>query len=1053
VNAKELHQRAMAIFDEVCDLAPDEQRRMLDDRCVGTPELRARLDAMLQQDDDADSIVDAVESGRMVAELLRADAPGNHVGSIPDQIGPYKIIRKVGEGGMGVIYEAEQESPRRRVALKVLKPSLVDRTMLKRFQHESHVLGQLQHPGIAQIHESGLADLPGGRLAYFAMEFVDGAPLDKYADAHGLDVRQRLELFARVCNAVQHAHQKGVIHRDLKPRNVLVIQQTGDTKSDSTSTSSRKMTEDPIGQPKILDFGIARVTDADLQTVTVQTEVGQVIGTLAYMSPEQITGRTEDLDTRCDVYALGVMLYELLAGRRPFDFSAMPMVEAVRLICDQEPSLLGTLDRSFRGDIESIVAKALEKDRQRRYGSAAEFAADIRRYLTFQPIEARTASTFYQIRKFTKRNRALVGGVAATFLALLGGVAGSGYYLIEARGAAARLESVVKYQAAMLKNIDAQDMGRNIVADLRREAHATVSADVQDAAEQLQSFEQVLSRINATTIANRALDSSIMSGAVHALDVDFPDQPELRADLRSGLIDIYENIGLYEQSLEQAQQEWETRRRLDGDDAVTSLESRQRICELQLRSGAYEDAADTARELFQTQVRVLGKDHLDTLVTQRLLGVAYLKLTKPQEALEQLRESLAGLERTVHATNLESLSTRAELGAYYLQQREYDQARQAYEFVLREYEKTLGPDDENTLSVLEALAQTHFLNKQYEPALDLSLRICKVLSEKKGADHPDTLTARMSLAETLTELRRFDEAEPVVTDTLERARRVLGSDHPSTIIALSAAMRLMLRLGRWDEAEEYGREALEISRRTLGRDNIRTLDAQNDLTNAYVKSGKHELAISQGRNALDEYKRVLGSDHRRTLIMQQVLAKAYMSAGKLEEAAVELEQIIQACRVKFTSTSTYAGSLGLGVTTLVNLNRGAEAEALARDLLKWCQNHACKAEAMGRCHLWIARTQLAQGHDTDAEMSLAKSIALMKGNVPEDFWALHLAQLLHDIVAIKQGEASASDNALVNFHSLEQSAPAMLPEDRNTILPEVRRLMTAAGISMADASE
>lgn len=1053
MTPKELHERAMAIFDEVCDLSPDAQRAILDQRCADHPELRTRLDGMLQEDGAGDSILAAAESGRMVADLMHADARAHFDGAVPDRIGPYKIVRKIGEGGMGIIYEAEQESPRRRVALKILKPGLVDRSMLKRFQHESHILGQLQHPGIAQIHESGLAELPGGRLPYFAMEFVDGVPLDDYADAHQLDVRDRLELFARVCGAVQHAHQKGVMHRDLKPSNVLVVQQTGDSPSSSTTAGSRKGTEEPIGQPKILDFGIARVTDADLQTVTVQTEVGKVVGTLAYMSPEQISGDTADLDTRCDVYALGVILYELLAGKRPLDISGMPMVEAARMIRDDEPTLLGSVNRALRGDVETIVAKAMEKDRQRRYQSAAELAADVRRYLASQPIEARAASTFYQIRKFAKRNRALVGGVAATFVALFAGLAGTGYYLIQSRAAAARLKSVVTYQKSMLENIDVQRMGRNIVADIRHEAAAASAAGAEGASDQLKVFEQVLSRVNATTVATRALDASIMSQAATTLDDEFSDQPSLQADLRSSLIDIYENTGLYQPALRQAQLEWATRRRIDGDEAPISLAAEQKVCELQLKSDAYEDAERTARDLLAVRSRVLGDEHLDTLVTRRLLGTALLKLTKPKQAFEQLSESLAGLERTVGPTHSAALKTRAELGDYYLQQRECDKARKAFEFVLGEYRKIYGPDHENTLSILYSLARVHFVNKEHEAALKLSRQICDLLSAKKGADHPDTLTARVNLANTLTELHRYKEAEPIVTDTLARSRAVLGTDNPFTVAALNSAVRLMLKMGRWDAAEEYAKESLAIAERTLGRENLRTLDALNNLVYVYVKSGQHDLAIEQGRRALRGYQRVLGPDHRRTLIMQEVLVKAYMSAGRLEEAAAELDPLIRACRADYAHTSTFSGALGLGVTTFVNLNRGAEAESLAHELLNWCQEQSCKDALLGRCYLWIARAQWSEGHASDADDSLTHSIELLKGHVPKDHWSLQLAQLMHLVVAAKKGDASAAKAAVTLYHDLEKSASGMFIENRNTILPEVRRMLAETGIAIAETPD
>lgn len=348
-------------------------------------------------------------------------------GPIPQQIGSYRIIRKIGEGGMGSVYEAEQENPRRRVALKVIKHGFASAQALRRFELEAQLLGRLQHAGIAQVYEAGTADTGLGPQPFFAMEFIDGAALLEYADRQQLGTRQRLELMARICDAVQHAHLKGIIHRDLKPGNILVTDDvtTGLTASGERYTQSRRANSFNVlsmgAQPKILDFGIARATDSDIQATTMQTNVGQIIGTLPYMSPEQVAADPQALDTRSDVYALGIIAFELLTGRLPYEIQNKMIHEAVRTIREEEPPPLSTINRVYRGDVETIVAKALEKEKTRRYQSAAELADDIRRYLRDEPIVARPPSTIYQIKKFAARNRALVGGVVAVFVVLVAG--------------------------------------------------------------------------------------------------------------------------------------------------------------------------------------------------------------------------------------------------------------------------------------------------------------------------------------------------------------------------------------------------------------------------------------------------------------------------------------------------------------------------------------------------------------------------------------------------------------------------------------------------------
>jgi serine/threonine protein kinase/WD40 repeat protein len=330
-------------------------------------------------------------------------------GSQPPSIGRYKILRLIGEGGMGAVYEAEQEYPRRMVALKILKPGVTNSRTLRRFEQEAQALGRLQHPGIAQIYEAGTADTGFGPQPYFAMELIRGQSPRDYVKQHGLGIRERLELVAKMAEAVHHAHQRGLIHRDLKPNNILV---------------------DETGQPKVLDFGVARAIGTDVE-VTQQTDEGQLVGTLAYMSPEQVLADPQEIDTRTDVYALGIILYELLAGRLPYNTKGK-LHETLTAIREEDPPPLGTLDRSYRGDIETIAAKALEKDKARRYTSAAELAADIRRYLADEPIAARPPTASYQLKKFARRNRALVLGGAAVFTALVAGVVVSSWLLVRA---------------------------------------------------------------------------------------------------------------------------------------------------------------------------------------------------------------------------------------------------------------------------------------------------------------------------------------------------------------------------------------------------------------------------------------------------------------------------------------------------------------------------------------------------------------------------------------------------------------------------------------------
>lgn len=402
----------MDVFLAALDVPASERRGFVAQRCGDNGALRDRVEALLRraaEDDAPDPVAPAArQDGSTAAGVV---------------LGDYVLQRELGHGAMGVVWLAEQKSLERLVALKLVRPSLASPDLLRRLEREAAILGRLQHPGIANVYSVGSVPLDaggiGGSQHFFAMEYVQGEALDVYAERHGLDLAARLELVARICDAVEHAHQRGVIHRDLKPDNILVTQD---------------------GTPKVLDFGIARATSSDVMAMTMQTAVGQLVGTVPYMSPEQVLGDPTRIDARSDVYALGVLLYQLLGGRLPNDVRGISIPEAARMIRDDEPTRLGSVATSCRGDVETIVHKALEKDPARRYGSAGALAADLRRHLRNEPIVARPTTTFYQLRKFASRHKGFVVGLATTFVALVAGVVVSSWFAVAATHSAAAFE-------------------------------------------------------------------------------------------------------------------------------------------------------------------------------------------------------------------------------------------------------------------------------------------------------------------------------------------------------------------------------------------------------------------------------------------------------------------------------------------------------------------------------------------------------------------------------------------------------------------------------------
>ncbi len=409
-------QRVQELFEKASEQPPEERASFVSEACGGDAELRSEVVSLLEHDEHAPAgFMRPPEPAPSAPQAGAIDGPDPLVGN---RIGRYSIKSVIAGGGMGTVYEAEQDNPKRVVALKVMRVGIASRSVLRHFERESQILARLRHPNIAQVYEAGThKETSAGRRAvpYFAMEYVPGArTITEYCNEQTLSTRKRLELFAHACDAVYHGHQKGIIHRDLKPGNMLV---------------------DSTGRVKIIDFGVARSTDSDVAVTTMRTDVGQLVGTLQYMSPEQCNADPRDLDVRSDVYSLGVVLYELLTGESPYQTSSSNIYQATRAVREETPKRPSTIDAKLRGDVETIVLKALEKERGQRYQSVSELAADIRHYLDDEPILARRPSTIYQFRKFARRNKAFVAAIAGLFVALVAGIASTSTLLVRATDA------------------------------------------------------------------------------------------------------------------------------------------------------------------------------------------------------------------------------------------------------------------------------------------------------------------------------------------------------------------------------------------------------------------------------------------------------------------------------------------------------------------------------------------------------------------------------------------------------------------------------------------
>jgi tRNA A-37 threonylcarbamoyl transferase component Bud32/tetratricopeptide (TPR) repeat protein len=411
-------ERIVELFNAAAELPPTERAGFLAEACGSDFDLQGEIESLLACD-AAGAVLEQPALGSVdVASLCEPALDA----TLPERIGAFEILGLIGVGGMGVVYRARQKSPARIVALKLIRPDITSRDSRRRFATEMETLALLRHPGIATIHEAGTVVTPSGAQPYIAMEYVEGQPLLTFASEHQLGRRARVELLARVSEAIGHAHQRGVIHRDIKPANILVEQVDG------------------VPQPRVIDFGVARMVGSD-GAATTATVQGQVLGTLSYMSPEQIDGDPRAVDTRSDVYALGVVGYQLLSGKLPIEVPESSFYAAARVVHDNPPLPLAARDRSLRGDLNTIVLKALAKNPDERYESATALAADLRRHLAGEPIEGQPPSTLYLFRRYVARHGLIVAAAGIALMGLVAGFVGTGYGLIRARQSAAELET------------------------------------------------------------------------------------------------------------------------------------------------------------------------------------------------------------------------------------------------------------------------------------------------------------------------------------------------------------------------------------------------------------------------------------------------------------------------------------------------------------------------------------------------------------------------------------------------------------------------------------
>lgn len=968
----ELNRRSHSVLRSALDVEPAERQAFIDSACADNPTLRRKVQSLIDALEDTHGFLEvpALEVGKSPVE----DAP-----MVTGSIGGYRIVRVLGAGGMATVYEAIQDRLHRRVALKVMKQCLGQTTALQRFEFETEVLARLRHPGIAQIFEAGThQDGAAGSTPFFAMEYIEKArTITAYGRERFLDARSRLEMFVVVCEAVQHGHQNGVIHRDLKPGNILV---------------------DSDGRPKVIDFGVARSSESRRPFETQYTEMGQLIGTLNYMSPEQCVGGGA-IDVRTDVYSLGVVLYELLCGAPPHDLSTLPIPEALRVVLQDTPRRPSSVNAAFRGDIDAIVMKAIEKEPARRYQTASEFAADVKRCLESQPIQARPATTIYQLRKFAQRNRGLVGGAAAVVLTLIVGIAATARqaYLadlarqeameqrfsaesrleraLEAELAAERarameeeqrilaeqrekeLRQVAEYQAAQLRGIDVAQMGARLREDLvERTRHSLAQrqqSDPERSSQDLEELKRILGGVNFTDVALTALDVNLFERALAEIDQRFADQPLVRAKLLQSLASTMDELGLMSRSVSTMEAALKLRQQELGEDHVETLEAQHVLGSLLINQGKHDEAEAYYLAVLEGRRRVLGQDHPDTIRTIGSMGALLVQQGKLAEAEPYFRAALEGHQRTRGEAHPETLRAISNMGTLLQDQGKFAEAEPYCREALAKRRAILGNDHPSTLISIDSMGSLYRAQGRLDEAEACYHEALEGRRRVHGDEHPQTLRSINNMAAHLSTQGRITEAEPFFLEVLEVRRRVLGNDHPDTLRSIGNMGWILQRQGRLDEAEVYQREVLEARRRLLGNDHFSTLLSVDSMGSLLHAKGDLVAAEELFREAVDGNRRALGDDHPDTLHTISHLSAVLRDLGEPEEAeALGREAIERSRRVRAEGHWDTAAFLAQHSRTLVLMLRFKDAEAALLEA------HELYERVLGVDHESTERTKL-----------------------------------------------------------------------------------------------
>ncbi len=871
-------ERVSALFERAREMPEGELEAFMNEACGSDAALRREMESLLAAHREK-SPLDGCEPGEMAGRLasdLRDD------GRAPERIGRFRVVGMVGEGGMGVVYEAMQDTPARSVAVKVIQLGMNTKQVIARFEAERSALARMDHPGIAMVFDAGATE--EGR-PWFAMELVRGVSLVQHCDLERLGLRDRLSLFMEVCKAIQHAHQKGIIHRDIKPSNVLVTVQ------------------DDVPQPKVIDFGIAKATDTEEDGRSVFTRHGQLIGTPAYMAPEQADGAASDIDTRADIYSLGALLYELLTGSTPLDTTALRgrgMVEMIRVIREDDPqtpstwltgrgaeavvvarsrgTVPGSLVTEIRGDLDWIVMKCLEKQPDDRYTSAAELASDIRRFLEDEPVLARPHDAVYRLRKFVKRHRGQVIAAFALLLVLILGMVGTTIGMLRASERAEQVQLVSEFQAEQLGAIQPEVMGQQLREAIMQEV---TGGDEQE-------MKEMLSRVNFTNIALGALESSIFTNSIDAIDEQFATEPVVKAQLLQTLSSTMDELGMYSAALDPQERALAIRREEFGNRHPATIESMGLMAVLLLNLGEVDRAIALSREAIEASTTLHGGDDDQTMTLRSNLGTLLRRSGDLAAADQETTRVLEWRKRELGPENPLTLTTMNNLAIIAKRRGELERARRLYESVLEAKMRVVGPQHLDTAQILVSLGAFHKDMSEFEAAETYYNNALDIRRTLLGDDHSATLEVLNNLGLLMLAMGRLERAEGYLREVVDAYRRLFGDAHPDTLTVMSNFGGLMREQGRNQEAFDLWIDCLASSQTLRGENHPGTLIIHSNLASALLDLDRPDTAFVHADRAVELGQPVLGESHWYLGVFIQRRGEALERLGRWNAAGEDL---------------------------------------------------------------------------------------------------------------------------------------------------------------------